>query len=69
MNATQQKQSQPRIKIRAGTVAVGSTIAGRTVTGLGREWVETVPDHDACVWGMEPGRDYRVRMQYAYLEG
>ena len=58
-----------RKKVVAGTVKIGGVIGGLSVTGLGKTWVETVADHDACVYGLEPGRSHRVTFQYAYLEG
>lgn len=56
-----------RIKIIAGRVHEGDTISGRRVTGLGKTWVETIRDEDACMWRLQPGQDYRVTMQYAYF--
>lgn len=59
--------SSNRVKVIAGRVHEGDTISGRRVTGLGKTWVETIRDEDACVWRLQPGQDYRVTMQYAYF--
>lgn len=61
-------QAREKVRVAWGVVA-GAVRNGRRVSGVGREWIETVADHDACVWGLEPGRSHRVRFQYAYLEG
>ena len=63
----QARPSSRRIKVRLGSAKVGDARDGLLVTGLGRDWVETIPDHDASVWGLQPGNDHRVRVQYAYL--
>lgn len=56
-----------RVKIIAGRVQVGGMINDHVVTGLGKIWVETVRDEDACVYGLQPGMNHRVSMQYAYF--
>lgn len=59
--------SSSRVKIVAGSVQVGGMISGQVVSGLGKIWVETVRDEDACVYGLQPGMNHRVSMQYAYF--
>lgn len=59
-SAAVQDNAPRRELIRAGSIAVGQTLNGRIVVGLGREW-EPV-DHSAI--GAHPSWDY---VQYAYF--
>jgi hypothetical protein len=56
-----------RVKIRAGRKQIGDEINGKKITGLGKIFTVYVPDEDACCYGLEPGRDYNLKMQYAYF--
>lgn len=55
--------------VRTGLYTTGDIIHGKTITGLGKPFTIAVPDEDACVWGLPPGNDYQLTVQYAYLEG
>lgn len=55
-----------RVKIRAGSKRIGERIGTLTITGFGKPWTERVTDDNACVYGLEPGRDHHLTMQYAY---
>lgn len=48
-----------RFMVRAGTVKIGDTLNGRTVTGLGKTW--TVDSEHACEVGASPREDVRWR--------
>ena len=56
-----------RALIRVGSKKVGDEIRGKKITGLGKEFVKFIRDDEACVYGLQPGQDYRIRMQYAYF--
>ncbi len=56
-----------RTLIRVGTKKVGDEIRGKKITGLGKEFVKFIRDDEACAYALQPGRDYRIRMQYAYF--
>ena len=45
----------------------GDEIRGKKITGLGKEFVKFIRDDEACAYALQPGRDYRIRMQYAYF--
>lgn len=59
--------SHDRVKIIAGSKIVGGKIAGRTISGLGKTWSGIVADHETSVYGLAPGQDHRVTLQYAYV--
>lgn len=59
--------SGDRAKIIAGSRKVGDTINGKTISSFGSSWTETVRDCDTAAYGLAPGRDHRVTMQYAYF--
>jgi hypothetical protein len=61
------KSQGGRVKIVADSRRVGDQINGHTITGFGKTWVETVRDEDACAYGLRPGMNHRVSMQYAYF--
>jgi hypothetical protein len=58
---------QGQIKIRAGSLQVGDLISGRVITGFGKTWTEIIRDDETSIWGLAPGQDYRINMQYAYF--
>ena len=64
--STPRKKSTKRVKVQAGSVSEGDRLNGAMVTGLGRIWTERVNDTEACVYGMQPGADNHVAVQYAY---
>lgn len=56
-----------RVRVIVGSVKVGSSLIGKKVISLGKEWRGVVRDHETSAYGLEPGCDYEVRFQYAYL--
>ncbi len=38
------------------------------VTGLGEAFTKKIRDEDACCYGLMPGSDHSVTMQYVYLK-
>lgn len=62
-----QKTSPSRIKINTGSKNIGDEISGQKITSLGKPWTQFVRDDEACCYGLEPGRNYHISMQYAYF--
>lgn len=65
--------SKPRIMVRAGKMKVGDIFKGWSgetykCIGLGKEFTKFIKDEDACCYGLMPGNDYHIEMQYAYTE-
>lgn len=60
-------KSTERVKVVAGSKKIGDTINGYAITGFGQAWSQTVRDCDTSAYGLEPGMDHRVTVQYAYL--
>jgi hypothetical protein len=58
---------QGQIKIRDGSLQVGDLISGRVITGFGKTWTKIIRDDETSIWGLAPGQDYRINMQYAYF--
>lgn len=56
-----------RVKIIAGSKKIGDTINGNVITGLGKSWSQFIPDHETSAWGLQPGQNYRLDVQYAYF--
>jgi len=38
------------------------------VVKIEKPFLKYIPDEDACAWGLPPGDDYRIRMQYVTFE-
>jgi hypothetical protein len=56
-----------RVKVVAGTKKIGDTINGHTITGFGKTWSQFIADHETSAWGLAPGKNYRLDVQYAYF--
>lgn len=56
-----------KILIIAGEYKVGDRVGGRTISGLGKTFEKYVRDDEACCFGLMPGQDYYINMQYAYF--
>ena len=57
-----------KIRVEAGTKKIGEEINGKKITSLGKIWTQFISDDDACCFGLMPGRDYRIKFQYAYFD-
>jgi hypothetical protein len=57
-----------RVKIIAGSKQVGDAINGHTITGLGTIWTQVVDDHETSAWGLAPGKNHKISVQYAYYK-
>lgn len=57
----------PRVKVRVGSKNIGDMIGSNKITGLGKSFSQFIPDHETSAWGLAPGRDYRIDVQYAYF--
>lgn len=60
-------KSADRVKIIAGSKKIGDSINGHAVTGFGKSWTQTIMDHETSAWGLAPGKNYKLDVQYAYF--
>jgi len=65
--------NKERILVQVGTKKIGDTFTDWAgikyrVSGLGKEFMKFIPDDETSAYGLMPGEDYHLKMQYAYIE-
>lgn len=63
-------ESKGRDLREVGSYKIGDkfSIFGKdfTVSGIGKTFRKKIPDEDCCCWGLPPGEDRWIEVQYIY---